>query len=95
MQDEGGEWIELLNTGDPVDLNGLSIGDAGTGWSTWDDDPAFDAPVSGTQSRSAPNSIEVKDDSEFSRGEITHAGDSSEHRRWCDRFSEKMSSGVP
>ncbi|NJN71253.1 MAG: hypothetical protein HC801_13950 [Nitrospira sp.] len=35
----------------PVNLHGLN------GWSGWDDDPAFDAPVQNTQARSGNNSV--------------------------------------
>jgi hypothetical protein len=38
-----------------------------SGWRGWDDDPVFDAPTSNNQSRSDPNSVEIKDDSDLVR----------------------------
>ncbi len=56
-------WWDSLDTY-ATDTDGC-VGQGG--WAAWDDDPAFDAPVSGAQSRSAPNSIEVRGDTDLIR----------------------------
>ncbi len=53
------ESLDLYTDGDGVVNQG--------GWTAWDDDPAFDAPVSVTQARSAPNSAEIAGDADVVR----------------------------
>jgi hypothetical protein len=55
-------WYEDFEIYEPDELlHGSSS------WQGWDDDPVFDAPVSQAQSRSGPNALEVKDDTDIVR----------------------------
>jgi hypothetical protein len=46
-------WLEDFDQYDPGPLHG------GCGWKGWDNDPAFDAPVTGVQSNSGPHSVQI------------------------------------
>ncbi len=71
-----GEWqtymIDLLGvpwweTCDLYSINNTDTAIGQGGWEGWDDDPAFDAPITNAQPHSPPNSIEIKDNADLVR----------------------------
>ena len=66
IQEDGCNWFDDFDVYEP----GMGLHGQG-GWKGWDDDPAFDAPVTDALSRSKPNSLEIVADADLVRDQCT------------------------